>query len=324
MEKILTVSIAAYNVADYIRHTLDSIISQGCIDALQILVVDDGGKDATLEIVKEYEAKYPDSIFGVHKENGGYGSVLNTSIRLAKGKYFKQLDGDDWFDTANLDEYIDLLRSVDADYVVTPMRMFNESDNSEVIRDYFQDLPQGKYNFDDMDFKEISPMHCSTFRTELLQKNNITITEHCFYTDVELVNRPLPYMETLYIWHKPIYVYRIGREGQSVSKTGVRKHYKEHEKVFWNLIQIYNNLPADKTAKRQFLRRRLVKETAVQMKYFCYLDRGKGPYGELKDFGAKLKAQCPEILNGAMEYSRFAKLMVKSGYRLYHIASRIM
>lgn len=324
MEKILTVSIAAYNVADYIRHTLDSIISQGCIDALQILVVDDGGKDATLEIVKEYEARYPDSVFGVHKENGGYGSVLNTSIRLAKGKYFKQLDGDDWFDTANLDEYIELLRSVDADYVVTPMRMFNESDNSEVIRDYFKELPEGKYSFDDMDFKEISPMHCSTFRTELLQKNNITITEHCFYTDVELVNRPLPYMETLYIWHKPIYVYRIGREGQSVSKTGVRKHYKEHEKVFWNLVEIYNGLPAAKTAKRQFLRRRLVKETAVQMKYFCYLDRGKGPYGELKAFVAKLKAQCPEILTAAMEYSRFAKLMVKSGCRFYHIASRMM
>lgn len=324
MEKILTVSIAAYNVADYIRHTLDSIISQGCIDALQILVVDDGGKDATLEIVKEYEARYPNSIFGVHKENGGYGSVLNTSIRLAKGKYFKQLDGDDWFDTANLDEYIELLRSIDADYVVTPMRMFNESDNSEVIRDYFQELPQGKYNFDDMDFKEISPMHCSTFRTELLQKNNITITEHCFYTDVELVNRPLPYMETLYIWHKPIYVYRIGREGQSVSKTGVRKHYKEHEKVFWNLVEIYSGLPTEKTAKRQFLRRRLMKETAVQMKYFCYLDRGKGPYGELKAFVSKLKAESPEILTAAMEYSRFARLMVKTGCRLYHIASRLM
>lgn len=324
MEKILTVSIAAYNVEDYIRHTLDSIISQGCIDALQILVVDDGGKDSTLQIVKEYEEKYPDSVFGVHKENGGYGSVLNTSIRLAKGKYFKQLDGDDWFDTANLDEYVELLRKVDADYVVTPMRMFNETDGSEIVRDYFEKLPEGRYSFDEMDFQEISPMHCSTFRTAMLQDNNITITEHCFYTDVELVNRPLPYMETVYIWHKPIYVYRVGREGQSVSKTGIRKHYKEHEKVFWNLIGIYNALPAEKTAKRQFLRRRLVKETASQMKYYCYLDRGKEPYAELKQFGAKLEKDCPEILAAAVDYSRFVKIMVKTGYRAYHIAGWLM
>ena len=324
MEKILTISIAAYNVEEYIRHTLDSIISKGCIDALQILVVDDGGKDGTLQIVKEYEQMYPDSVFGVHKENGGYGSVLNTSIRLAKGKYFKQLDGDDWFDTENLDEYVALLSKIDADYVVTPMRMFNEEDNSEVVRDYFEKLPEGKYAFDEMDFQEISPMHCSTFRTKLLQDNNITITEHCFYTDVELVNRPLPFMESVYIWHKPIYIYRIGREGQSVSKTGIRKHYKEHEKVFWNLIGIYNSLPADKTAKRQFLRRRLVKETAAQMKYYCYLDRGKGPYGELRQFGGKLKTECPEILASAVDYSRFVKVMVKTGYRAYHIAGWLM
>ncbi|MBQ7344991.1 MAG: glycosyltransferase family 2 protein [Oscillospiraceae bacterium] len=324
MEKILTVSIAAYNVAEYIRHTLDSIISKGCIDALQILVVDDGGKDDTLKIVKEYEEKYPDSVFGVHKENGGYGSVLNTSIRLAKGKYFKQLDGDDWFVTENMDKFVELLRGIDADYVITPMRMFNEVDESIVLKDYFADVAEGKYLFDEMDFKQISPMHCSTFRTEVLQKNDIKITEHCFYTDVELVNRPVPYMETVYVWHEPVYVYRVGREGQSVSKTGVRKHYKEHEKVFWNLIGIYNALPEDKTSKRQFLRRRLVKETAAQMKYFCYLDAGKGPYGELKAFGARLEKECPEILTAAMGYARFVKLMVRSKYRLYHIASRLM
>lgn len=324
MEKILTISIAAYNVEDYIRNTLDSIISEGCIDALQILVVDDGGKDGTLEIVKEYEEKYPDSVFGVHKENGGYGSVINTSIRLAKGKYFKQLDGDDWFDTTNLDEYVELLRSVDADYVVTPMRMFNEEDGSEVVRDYFEKLPEGKYAFDEMDFQQISPMHCSTFRTKLLQENNITITEHCFYTDVELVNRPVPYMESVYIWHKSVYVYRVGREGQSVSKTGIRKHYQEHEKVFWNLIGIYNSLSPEQTAKRQFIRRRLVKETAAQMKYYCYLDRSKEHYNELRQFGARLQKECPEILEAAVGYSRFAKIMVKTNYRAYHIALWLM
>lgn len=324
MDKILTVSIAAYNVADYIRHTLDSIISQGCIDALQILVVDDGGKDDTLSIVKEYEQKYPESIFGVHKENGGYGSVLNTSISLAKGKYFKQLDGDDWFVTENMDAFVELLSQIDADYVITPMRMFNEVDESVELKDYFPEVAEGKYLFDEMDFNQISPMHCSTFRTEVLQKNNIKITEHCFYTDVELVNRPVPYMETVYVWHEPVYVYRVGREGQSVSKTGIRKHYKEHEKVFWNLVEIFKSLPEEKTSKRQFLRRRLVKETAAQMKYFCYLDRGKGPYGELKAFGVRIKEQCPEILSAAMDYARFVKLMVKTNYRLYHIASRLM
>ena len=94
--------------------------------------------------------------------------------------------------------------------------------------------------------------------------------------------------------------------------------------MFWNLIGIYNSLRPEQTAKRQFLRRRLVKETAAQMKYFCYLDRGKGPYGELCAFGEKLQRECPEILKAAVVYSRFVKIMVKTGYRAYYVAGFLM
>ena len=324
MEKILTISIAAYNVESYIRKTLDSLITSGSIDALQILVVDDGGKDGTLQIVKEYEGKYPNSIFGVHKENGGYGSVINTSLRLAQGKYFKQLDGDDWFENENMDALVELLKTVDADYVVTPRWLFNEVDSSKVFQDYYEKFPEGSYAFDDMEFAEISPMHCSIFRTELLRQNHIAITEHCFYTDLELVYRPVPYIQSVYVWHKPVYVYRIGREGQSVSKTGIRKHYMEHSKVLWNLVGIYKSFPAEKTARRQFLRRRLLMEIAGHMKYLCYLDHSKENFAQLQQFGAKLREECPEVLEATVRYSRFVKLMVKTKYRFYHVASRLM
>jgi hypothetical protein len=175
-----------------------------------------------------------------------------------------------------------------------------------------------------MDFQSISPMHCSCFRTKLLQEHDITITEHCFYTDVELVNRPVPYLQTICICHYPIYVYRIGREGQSVSKTGIRKHYKEHEKVFWNLLEIYRGLSDEQTAKRQFLRQRLVKETAAQMKYYCYLERGKAPKAELRSFGDRLKQEAPELLDAAMSYSRFVRLMVQTNYIAYHFSGLLL
>lgn len=324
MEKLLTVSVAAYNVAEYIRGTLDSVLHPECLEALEILVVDDGGTDETLSIVREYEKQYPGTVLGIHKENGGYGSVINTAIARATGKYFKQLDGDDWFQKENLPGFLAFLKDVDADYVATPMRMFNEADGSQVIRDYFAHIPQGVYPFDEMQFKSFSPMHCSAFRTRLLQENHITITEHCFYTDVELVNRPLPYFQTMAVYHDPIYVYRIGREGQSVSKTGVRKHYKEHEKVFWNLVEIYQGLQPGQTAKREFLLRRLVKEAAAQMKYYCYLERGRGPREELKAFGTRLKQEAPELLTASMDYSRFVRLMVKTNYLAYYLSGLLM
>lgn len=83
MSKILTISITAYNVEQYIGQAFDSLIGERIIDDLEIFMVDDGGTDKTLKISKWFAEKYFDSIFSIHKENGGYGSTINTSIRLA-------------------------------------------------------------------------------------------------------------------------------------------------------------------------------------------------------------------------------------------------
>ena len=100
MGKLLTISIAAYNVEKFIKKTLDSLIVDS--DELEVLIVNDGSKDETLKIAKEYEIKYPNIFRAIDKENGGYGSTINTGIIEATGKFFKQLDGDDWFETESI------------------------------------------------------------------------------------------------------------------------------------------------------------------------------------------------------------------------------
>ena len=94
-EKILTISVAAYNVESYIAENLDSILITDVRDEIEVLVVDDGGNDGTLEIARKYEEQYPGIIRAVHKENGGYGSVQNYTMQNASGRFFKILDGDD-------------------------------------------------------------------------------------------------------------------------------------------------------------------------------------------------------------------------------------
>ena len=269
MSKILSISIAAYNVENYIRNTLDSLIDPDIIDDIEIFVVDDGGKDGTLDIVKEYSDKYPGSVFGVHKENGGYGSVINKSAELATGKYFKQLDGDDWFDTENLKKLVDLLKTIDTDAVYTQTNEVYEGTDKIVNSDLFANLKEGEHSFSDAEFRKPISMHSTTVRTQILKDMKLNITEHCFYTDVEYVNFPLPYLKTFYVCHFPVYMYRLGREGQSVSPEGIKKHYKEHEKVFFHIADVYNSLK-DKN-KKKLLMLRLRKEVASQCKYYCML-----------------------------------------------------
>ena len=58
--KILTVSVAAYNAQDYLKEVLDSFVDIPNMNKLEVFVIDDGGKDNSLNIAKQYEKKYPD------------------------------------------------------------------------------------------------------------------------------------------------------------------------------------------------------------------------------------------------------------------------
>ena len=99
----------------YLEQCLQSIVAQTYTD-LEIILVDDGSTDGTAQLCDEL-ALEDERIRVFHKENGGYGSTINNSIVLAQGKYFKQLDGDDWFDTENIEQFLNWLSAVDADFV---------------------------------------------------------------------------------------------------------------------------------------------------------------------------------------------------------------
>lgn len=74
MEKILSLSIAAYNAEKDIVNCLDSLIRSNVLEKLDIIVVNDGSKDHTAEVVQKYVERYRDSIRLVNKKNGGHRS----------------------------------------------------------------------------------------------------------------------------------------------------------------------------------------------------------------------------------------------------------
>ncbi len=108
-KKILSVSIASYNVEKFLDQTLESCLVPEIMDRLEVIIVNDGSKDGTADVAKKYTEKWPDTFILVDKENGGYGSTVNVGIKTATGKYFRLLDGDDWFDKDGLREFIGIL-----------------------------------------------------------------------------------------------------------------------------------------------------------------------------------------------------------------------
>ena len=65
MNKVLTISVAAYHVEKYLEKNLLSIIDSGCIEKLEVFVIDDGGTDGSLQIAKRYEQLYPERTYGI-------------------------------------------------------------------------------------------------------------------------------------------------------------------------------------------------------------------------------------------------------------------
>ena len=175
MSKVLSISVAAYNVEEVIPVCLDSFIKAKCIDDIEVLVVNDGSKDHTVDVVKPYVEKYPNSIILIDKPNGGHGSTINAALERASGKYFKVVDGDDWVDPAALDQLVNYLKSADVDLVLNDYMKVYPDHSAKV------EVANGKelnkiYDFNSILEKYIQ-MHSSTVLLSTYRKINKKISE---------------------------------------------------------------------------------------------------------------------------------------------------
>lgn len=267
--KLLTIAIASYNVEKYLVNSVMSLLRSKYYYKLEILIINDGSKDKTSEIGKELESLTSlnnDSIVKlVDKENGGHGSAINKGIELATGKYFKLMDGDDYFDTDELDKLIEKLEDENSDMILNNyVEDLSKECKFNVVRHYDFMKPGYKYDIEDLcydnyGFTKWGPLlSTSTFKTQMLKQANFKISEKCFYVDMEL--NSLAFSETKTITYYPfnIYIYYIGRNGQSVSPESFKRNYKNHEHV---IFRILNDIYYKKTLsenKKEYIKEKIL------------------------------------------------------------------
>ena len=93
---LISVIVPVYNVEEYLPRCVDSLLSQ-TYEKLEIILVDDGTKDASDKICDAYAARDP-RVKVIHKENGGLSSARNAGIDIASGEYLAFVDSDDWIE----------------------------------------------------------------------------------------------------------------------------------------------------------------------------------------------------------------------------------
>src|SRR5690606_20987586 len=103
---MVSVVIPAYNVGPHIAEAIESVLAQD-YPQVEIVVVDDGSKDDTAEVVA---TRYP-QVSLIRKENGGAATARNAGIRAARGEFVAFLDADDIWLPGKLTAQIDYLRA---------------------------------------------------------------------------------------------------------------------------------------------------------------------------------------------------------------------
>lgn len=256
--KIITVSIAAYNVESYIEQCLDSFADERLRETLEVLIINDGSTDNTALIAERYVQNHPEIFRLINKENGGHGSTINRGIQEASGKYFKPVDGDDWVDTENLITIIDMLRNIDSDLVITDFceKYMKTGQTRKICCD---SLPRNELtNFCDIDWKDLLVYHNMIYVTNVLQQNDILVSEKVFFEDTEYVLFPLKYINTFYYMPSVLYYYRLEREGQSCSVEGIIKHINDLRQITINLFKFYIQNQNSEKIKKDYYKMRII------------------------------------------------------------------
>ncbi len=190
----VSIIVPVYNMQSYLEACLDSLVHQ-TLQKIEIIIIDDGSKDNSAQIIKEYAERYPDIIRALHKENGGQATARNMGIRESKGEYIGFVDSDDVVETNMYAEMYQLAKQKNCDLVECNYRFVKALENGEKELKTYGYVRNYKSKEDMFHNPLVSPWN-KLYRGELLRDNDILFPEGYIYEDTSFFIKAIPYVET--------------------------------------------------------------------------------------------------------------------------------
>ena len=229
---MISVIVPVYKVEKYLRHCVDSILSQTYTD-FELLLIDDGSPDGCPQICDEY-ARLDPRVRVIHKPNGGLISARNVGILAAKGDYVCIVDGDDWALETMLQFIHD---TVSRSPVPLDMVLFAASSVYEDhLEETLNNVPEGYYDRTRLE-KEIIPFLLTdtrkglqvgviqahtwdkAFRRELLLEHYTREERIRVFTDVPMTYECLLHCRNVYVCNERLYMYNKTNEDSIRAKS---------------------------------------------------------------------------------------------------------
>jgi len=319
MHKILTLVVPSYNMEAYLPRCIDSLgidalkeirLSDGETlgDRLEVLVVNDGSKDKTSEIGHDFENRYQGIVRVIDKENGHYGSCINRGLAEAKGTFIKILDADDSFATTAFENYLRSLCEIEdregdseTDLVISDFQR-RKIDGSPIEDPITYSYPKDKSFGVDMIAGCDLPyylMQALTYRTERLRILNYQQTEGMLYTDTEWVILPLCTVRKVRYLPGILYLYSIGRDGQSMDVNVWRTNLQQNIIIRKKIAEFFSRQKKFTSPDNREIVRTLTLKYLVNIYYTVLVDYDVDKVKrQLRPLDDSLKLAATELYEG--------------------------
>lgn len=222
MGDLISIVMPAYNCEKIIAESIDSVIRQ-TYQNWELLVLDDGSKDNTLQIINEFAGKDSRIKSLPNEVNKGVSATRNRGIELAKGSWIAFLDSDDIWEPSKLEKQIEIAGKKSADFLFTGASYINE--DGEPYKGIFE-VPE------EVTYKKLRNQNVISCSSVLIKKKyfeNIKMEKDEMHEDYAVWLRVLKLGVTAHGVNEPLLIYRISKNSKSGNKL---KTVKMTYKVF--------------------------------------------------------------------------------------------
>lgn len=273
----ISIILPVYNVQEYLEECLDSILNQSYKD-YELIIVDDGSMDNSLEIIKRYSNKFKNFKF-ISQDNKGVSEARNIALKNAEGEYILFVDSDDFLEKEMLEKIISAALSTKADIVISNYYLFYDENN--YIK-FIKDMPKfhlyESFEVIDMMLNNIiqGQLWNKLFKNTLLKNNDFFFEKGRYIQDIFPVFKVVNNASKITYIDDALYFYR-----QRESSTVHKKNKKLTEDYYHAMESIINYIEENKIIVNKYSLRIF---KAYVFSYFIYHYTNEDLNNNYKDF----------------------------------------
>lgn len=298
----ISVVVPCYNVEKYVEKCLDSILHNGMED-IEVIAVNDGSQDNTLDILKKYQEKYSNFVL-IDQKNQGLSMARNTGLKKAKGEYIAFLDSDDSVEPNMYETMYEKAKVGNFDIVACGVNIVYPDKTNKIDCGLAHDVTTKK-ELKNLMNQWYTVVWNKIYKKELLK--NMKFKPGIWYEDVEFLYRLLPKIKSVGVVNQ-YYCNYMQREG-SITYTYNHKLYDLIDN-FNGVIEYYkeNNLYHQYKAELEYGYIRYLYATFIKR-----LAKSKNK----KEFKKGVMYAQAEVKRNFPEYKKNSYLKIKSGKNFY-------